>query len=177
MEAELTWPRFRCRSRTSGCASGCPTPSAGSARRPAGTPSVLTTTSRQLTLPLPPTSVSTPWLQGSLFGTRNAHSGTRPWGHPGHPEEVAHRQESCSTTTSPPPRAQPPARGAGWRAGGQTPLSGAGRTHCPDSGRAGTWGDPGTSQGHFQADPRASPTPHQEAWQGPSTDPWLLTTT
>lgn len=101
MEAELTWPRFRCRNRTSGCVSWCPTLSAGSARRPAGTPSVLTTTSRQLTLPLPPTSVSTPWLQGSLFGTRNAHRGTRPWGHPCHPKEVAH------TTRNPAPQPHP----------------------------------------------------------------------
>lgn len=137
--------------------------------------------------PHPPHGFRPPHL-GAGEGSRNAHRGTMPWGHPGHPKEVTHHQEACSTPTSPPPQAQPPAQGPGWRTGGQTPLSGAGQTHSPDSGHADTWGDPGTSQGHFQADPRtshptrssgrtrptAAPTlgcspPRRPSWNGPAT--------
>lgn len=63
-------------------------------------------------------------------------------GHPGHPppQDLHPTTKGIIPTSPAPPRAHPPAWGLGWRAGGQTSLSGAGQTHSPASPHAGICG-------------------------------------
>jgi len=121
---ELTWPRCHCRSRTLGHASWHPMLTAGSAHKPAKTAAILTATSMAS-----PEALTTPLGSRSCWGE---------WHNVPHTGGQLVGEVWVFTTTSPPPQAQPPAQGPGWRAGGQTSLSAAGRTHCPALSHAGT---------------------------------------